>query len=86
MAPCTDEAAATTGHRTGHRRPQAGRHRGPDLNARADNSTPCASTPSHSELHDNSIIAAISTGLIVLAVVSLVIGDRLVGLRRMADF
>jgi putative spermidine/putrescine transport system permease protein len=31
-------------------------------------------------------IAAISTGLILLAVVALFIGDRLVGLRRLADF
>lgn len=31
-------------------------------------------------------IAAISTGLILLAVVALIIGDRLVGLRRLADF
>lgn len=31
-------------------------------------------------------IAAISTGLIVLAVVALIIGDRLVGLRRLANF
>lgn len=38
------------------------------------------------EERPDPIIAAISTGLIGLAVVSLVIGDRLVGLRRMADF
>jgi putative spermidine/putrescine transport system permease protein len=31
-------------------------------------------------------IAAISTGLILLAIVALIIGDRLVGLRRLADF
>jgi putative spermidine/putrescine transport system permease protein len=31
-------------------------------------------------------IAAISTGLILLAVLALLIGDRLVGLRRLADF
>jgi putative spermidine/putrescine transport system permease protein len=31
-------------------------------------------------------IAAISTGLILLAVAALFIGDRLVGLRRLADF
>jgi len=31
-------------------------------------------------------IAAISTGLILLAVLALIIGDRLVGLRRLADF
>ena len=31
-------------------------------------------------------IAAISTGLIVLAIVVLIIGDRMVGLRRLADF
>ena len=31
-------------------------------------------------------IAAISTGLILLAVLVLIIGDRLVGLRRLADF
>ena len=31
-------------------------------------------------------IAAISTGLMLLAVVALIIGDRLVGLRRLADF
>lgn len=38
------------------------------------------------EERPDPIIAAISTGLIGLAVISLVIGDRLVGLRRMADF
>ena len=31
-------------------------------------------------------IAAISTGLILLAIVALIIGDGLVGLRRLADF
>lgn len=31
-------------------------------------------------------IAAISTGLIALAVIAMIIGDRLVGLRRLADF
>ena len=31
-------------------------------------------------------IAAISAGLVLLAVVALVIGDRLVGLRKLADF
>jgi putative spermidine/putrescine transport system permease protein len=31
-------------------------------------------------------IAAISSGLIVLAIVALIIGDRLVGLQRLADF
>lgn len=31
-------------------------------------------------------IAAISTGLILLAIVALIIGDRLVGLRKLADF
>ena len=31
-------------------------------------------------------IAAISTGLILLAVLALILGDRLVGLRRLADF
>lgn len=31
-------------------------------------------------------IAAISTGLVLLAIVALVIGDRLVGLRKLADF
>ena len=31
-------------------------------------------------------IAAISTGLVLLAVLALVIGDRLVGLRKLADF
>jgi putative spermidine/putrescine transport system permease protein len=31
-------------------------------------------------------IAAISAGLIVLAIVVMVIGDRLVGLKRLADF
>lgn len=31
-------------------------------------------------------IAAISTGLILLAIVALIIGNRLVGLRRLADF
>jgi putative spermidine/putrescine transport system permease protein len=32
------------------------------------------------------IIAAISSGLILLAVLALFIADRLVGLRRLADF
>jgi putative spermidine/putrescine transport system permease protein len=31
-------------------------------------------------------IAAISTGLILLAIIALIVGDRLVGLRRLADF
>lgn len=31
-------------------------------------------------------IAAISTGLILLAIIAMIIGDRLVGLRRLADF
>lgn len=31
-------------------------------------------------------IAAISTGLILLVVLALIVGDRLVGLRRLADF
>lgn len=31
-------------------------------------------------------VAAISTGLIVLAAVAMIVGDRLVGLRRMAEF
>jgi putative spermidine/putrescine transport system permease protein len=31
-------------------------------------------------------IAAISAGLILLAVIVMIIGDRLVGLRRLADF
>ena len=31
-------------------------------------------------------IAAISAGLVLLAIVALVIGDRLVGLRKLADF
>lgn len=31
-------------------------------------------------------IAAISTGLILLAVIAMILGDRLVGLRRLADF
>jgi putative spermidine/putrescine transport system permease protein len=34
----------------------------------------------------NPTIAAISAGLILLAVIALVIGDRLVGLKRLADF
>jgi len=34
----------------------------------------------------NPSIAAISTGLILLAIVALVIGDRLVGLKRLAEF
>jgi putative spermidine/putrescine transport system permease protein len=34
----------------------------------------------------NPTIAAISTGLILLALLTLFIGDRLVGLRRLADF
>ncbi len=31
-------------------------------------------------------IAAISAGLILLAILALIIGDRLVGLRRLTDF
>ncbi|MFZ5783077.1 MAG: ABC transporter permease [Pseudomonadota bacterium] len=31
-------------------------------------------------------IAAISTGLVLLAILALIVGDRLVGLRKMADF
>jgi putative spermidine/putrescine transport system permease protein len=31
-------------------------------------------------------IAAISAGLILLAVIVMIIGDRLVGLRKLADF
>ena len=31
-------------------------------------------------------IAAISAGLVLLAIVALIIGDRLVGLRKLADF
>jgi putative spermidine/putrescine transport system permease protein len=31
-------------------------------------------------------IAAISAGLVVLAIIVLIIGDRLVGLRKLADF
>ena len=31
-------------------------------------------------------VAAISTGLIVLAALAMVVGDRLVGLRRLAEF
>jgi putative spermidine/putrescine transport system permease protein len=33
----------------------------------------------------NSTIGAISTALAVLTIIALVIGDRLVGLRRLAD-
>jgi putative spermidine/putrescine transport system permease protein len=38
------------------------------------------------EERPDPVIAAISTGLIVLAVLAMIIGDRLVGLRRLADF
>jgi putative spermidine/putrescine transport system permease protein len=38
------------------------------------------------EERPDPVIAAISSGLIVLAVLAMVIGDRLVGLRRLADF
>ncbi len=38
------------------------------------------------EERPDPVIAAISTGLILLAVIALIIGDRLVGLRRLADF
>ena len=38
------------------------------------------------EERPDATIAAISTGLILLAIIALIIGDRLVGLRRLADF
>jgi putative spermidine/putrescine transport system permease protein len=38
------------------------------------------------EENPDPTIAAISTGLVVLAIMALIIGDRLVGLRRMAEF
>jgi putative spermidine/putrescine transport system permease protein len=38
------------------------------------------------EENPDPTIAAISTGLVVLAILALIVGDRLVGLRRMADF
>jgi putative spermidine/putrescine transport system permease protein len=38
------------------------------------------------EENPDPTIAAISTGLVLLAIMVLVIGDRLVGLRKMADF
>jgi putative spermidine/putrescine transport system permease protein len=38
------------------------------------------------EENPDPTIAAISAGLVLLAIVALVIGDRLVGLRRLADF
>ncbi|MFM2421710.1 MAG: chitin deacetylase, partial [Pseudomonadota bacterium] len=42
--------------------------------------------PQYVEELQDPTIAAISTGLILLAIVALIIGDRLVGLRRLADF
>jgi putative spermidine/putrescine transport system permease protein len=38
------------------------------------------------EENPDPTIAAISTGLVLLAIVALIVGDRLVGLRKMADF
>lgn len=38
------------------------------------------------EENPDPTIAAISAGLVLLAIVALIVGDRLVGLRRMADF
>jgi putative spermidine/putrescine transport system permease protein len=38
------------------------------------------------EENPDPIIAAISTGLIVLAALALFVADRLVGLRRLAEF
>jgi putative spermidine/putrescine transport system permease protein len=38
------------------------------------------------EENPDPTIAAISAGLVLLAILALVVGDRLVGLRRMADF
>jgi putative spermidine/putrescine transport system permease protein len=38
------------------------------------------------EENPDPTIAAISTGLVLLAIVALVVGDRLVGLRKLADF
>ena len=38
------------------------------------------------EENPDPTIAAISTGLVLLAILALIVGDRLVGLRRMADF
>jgi ABC-type spermidine/putrescine transport system permease subunit II len=42
--------------------------------------------PQYMEKRPDPTIAAISTGLILLAVLALIIGDRLVALRRLADF
>jgi putative spermidine/putrescine transport system permease protein len=38
------------------------------------------------EERPDPMIAAISTLLILLAILALIIGDRLVGLKRLADF
>ena len=38
------------------------------------------------EENPDPTIAAISTGLVLLAILALIVGDRLVGLRKMADF
>jgi putative spermidine/putrescine transport system permease protein len=38
------------------------------------------------EENPDPTIAAISSGLVMLAIVALIAGDRLVGLRKMADF
>jgi putative spermidine/putrescine transport system permease protein len=38
------------------------------------------------EENPDPTIAAISTGLVLLAILVLVVGDRLVGLRKLADF
>jgi putative spermidine/putrescine transport system permease protein len=38
------------------------------------------------EENPDPTIAAISSGLVLLAIVALIVGDRLVGLRKMADF
>jgi putative spermidine/putrescine transport system permease protein len=38
------------------------------------------------EENPDPTIAAISTGLVALAIVALIVGDRLVGLRKMAEF
>jgi putative spermidine/putrescine transport system permease protein len=38
------------------------------------------------EERPDPVVAAISTGLIVLAILAMIVGDRLVGLRRLAEF
>jgi putative spermidine/putrescine transport system permease protein len=38
------------------------------------------------EENPDPTIAAISSGLVLLAILALILGDRLVGLRKLADF